>query len=99
APDEAAAIEQGRRLLALGPQGALIKGGHADGIEAVDLLFTGAGAVERITSTRINASCRGTGCALASAITSALASGLPLNVACRRAKPYVQQMLTRKRDK
>lgn len=94
APDEPDAAEQGRRLLALGPQAVLIKGGHAQGAEAIDLLVTAGGAMEWIATSRINATCRGTGCALASAITSGLASGLPLSVACRRAKSYVYQMLT-----
>jgi hydroxymethylpyrimidine/phosphomethylpyrimidine kinase len=95
AANETAAVEQARRLLDLGPQGVLIKGGHAEGTEAVDLLVTKSGAIERITDARIDATCRGTGCALASAITSGLASGLPLSAACRGAKSYVYQMLTR----
>ena len=36
-----AAIEaQGKALLAMGPQAVLMKGGHGDGPEAVDLLIT-----------------------------------------------------------
>lgn len=95
AVDEPALTEQARRLLALGPQAVLIKGGHTHGVEAVDLLVTGPQAVERLVATRLRATSRGTGCALASAVACGLARGLPVAVACRNAKDYVRSMLTR----
>jgi hydroxymethylpyrimidine/phosphomethylpyrimidine kinase len=93
ATGEDALIRQAQRLLALGPQVVLLKGGHAEGEEAVDLLVSGNGFVHRIVSARVPATSRGTGCALASAIAARLASGASLLEACQRAKRYVVDML------
>jgi hydroxymethylpyrimidine/phosphomethylpyrimidine kinase len=87
-------IAQAQRLLALGPRAVLIKGGHAAGEEAADLLVSGNVPVQRIVSLRVQASRRGTGCALASAIAAGLASGMPLAEACERAKRYMVTMLS-----
>lgn len=84
---------QAERILRLGPQAVLVKGGHANGDEAVDLLITATDPLLRMTAARVSASMRGTGCALASAIAAALALGLPLAEACRRAKHYVVEQL------
>jgi hydroxymethylpyrimidine/phosphomethylpyrimidine kinase len=94
ATGEDALIRQAQRLLALGPQVVLLKGGHSEGEEAVDLLVTGHGIVHRIVSARVPATSRGTGCALASAIAAGLASGASLLAACQQAKLYVVDMLT-----
>jgi len=99
ADNEIELVNQARRLLESGCHAILLKGGHATGEEAVDLLVAGnpAGSivVERITSKRVPTTSRGTGCALASGIAAALASGHPLLEACRRAKRYVlETMLT-----
>jgi len=91
---ERALIAQAQRLLALGPEAVLLKGGHAGGEEAVDLLISANNAVHRIASTRVGAIHRGTGCALASAITAGLVSGTPLVEACQQAKRYVVDMLS-----
>jgi hydroxymethylpyrimidine/phosphomethylpyrimidine kinase len=92
ATDEADLIRQGQRLLGFGSQAILLKAGHRDGEEAVDLLICGA-SIERIASKRVAGSSRGTGCALASGIAAGLAAGNPLDEACRAAKHYVQGML------
>jgi hydroxymethylpyrimidine/phosphomethylpyrimidine kinase len=88
-------IAQAQRLLSLGPRAVLIKGGHAIGEEAADLLVSGNVPAQRIASRRINAIRRGTGCALASAIAAGLASGVPLAEACERAKRYMVTILNR----
>ncbi|GAC1497282.1 MAG: bifunctional hydroxymethylpyrimidine kinase/phosphomethylpyrimidine kinase [Steroidobacteraceae bacterium] len=93
ATDELAFVAQAQRLLALGPQAVLLKGGHAGGDEAVDLLISGNKVVQRIASVRLRSIHRGTGCALASAVAAGLASGTPLSDACRQAKRYVRGML------
>jgi len=94
AVDEAELIEQGRCLLKYGPAAVLLKGGHATGENAVDLLIRGPQeAIERILSERQSGSSRGTGCALATAIAAGLAIGKSLPEACREAKSYVLQML------
>lgn len=93
ATKEAALLGQGRRLLDLGARAILLKGGHSDGEEAVDLLISHEG-VDRLVAPRIAGSSRGTGCALASAIAAELAGGRALREACAAAKRYVRGMLT-----
>ena len=81
--------EQAERLLALGANAVLIKGGHGGGPESVDLL------VEPTSFTRLAAdrvateNTHGTGCTLSSAIAAGLAKGLDLDQAARAAKSYV----------
>jgi hydroxymethylpyrimidine/phosphomethylpyrimidine kinase len=87
-------VAQARQLLAMGARAVLLKGGHAHEAEAADLLLADGSAPDWITSRRVGARCRGTGCALASAIAAALASGSSLQDACRSGKQYVLSMLT-----
>ena len=95
---EGALVEQAKRLLALGPRAVLIKGGHTEGEDAVDLLVCVDHDLRRIASVRLDATSRGTGCALASAISAGLSQGMPLPEACERAKSYVaEEMLSRGR--
>jgi hydroxymethylpyrimidine/phosphomethylpyrimidine kinase len=87
-------LTQARSLLAMGPRAVLLKGGHASGAEATDLLMGAHGAPQWLSSPRLEARCRGTGCALASAIAAALASGSSVEAACKSAKRYVLSMLS-----
>ena len=90
---ETAMREQGERLLALGARAVLLKGGHADGAESVDLLIEPT-AFTRLAADRIaTANTHGTGCTLSSAIAAGLAKGLPLAEAVRAAKTYVTEAL------
>ena len=68
----------------------LMKGGHLDGDEAVDVLcLPGGGTVEfRAPFTR-GVSTHGTGCTYSAAITAGLAQGLELRAAVAQAKRYV----------
>ncbi len=86
-------LRQARALLALGPGAVLLKGGHARGPEAVDLLLMRDAAPVWLRAPRIDATRRGTGCALASAIAAGLGAGLDLPAACMRAKEHVAQLL------
>jgi hydroxymethylpyrimidine/phosphomethylpyrimidine kinase len=80
---------QARELLALGARNVLIKGGHGDGVESVDLLV-GQGDVIRLSARRIaTKNTHGTGCTLSSAIAARLAKGLDLAAAAHDAKAYV----------
>jgi hydroxymethylpyrimidine/phosphomethylpyrimidine kinase len=79
----------GQALLAMGASNALIKGGHADGAEIIDLLVTPSGT-HSFTSPRINTMhTHGTGCTLASAIATGLGQGMALLPAVSRASAYV----------
>ena len=80
---------QGERLLALGARAVLIKGGHGERAESVDLLVA-PGAVTRLAAARIaTKNTHGTGCTLSAAIAAGLAKGLDLSAAARAAKDYV----------
>jgi hydroxymethylpyrimidine/phosphomethylpyrimidine kinase len=79
------------RLLALGPQAVLLKGGHLDGDRLVDLLLETSASATRFTDTRLQTtSTHGTGCTLASAIATGLAFGLTLKDAVTEARRYVR---------
>ena len=80
---------QAREILALGARNVLIKGGHGEGAESVDLLI-GQGEVVRFSASRIaTQNTHGSGCTLSSAIAAGLAKGLDLVDAVRDAKSYV----------
>jgi hydroxymethylpyrimidine/phosphomethylpyrimidine kinase len=88
-------LAQARALLATGAGAVLLKGGHAADAEAVDLLLPAHGAPQWLSAARIAARCRGTGCALSTAIAAGLAGGSSLPEACREGKQYVTSMLAR----
>jgi hydroxymethylpyrimidine/phosphomethylpyrimidine kinase len=92
ASSEAQMLSQAHALLRRGARAVLIKGGHGAGAEAVDLLVS-AHAIDRLAVARMDASCRGTGCALSSAVAASLGAGAPLNTACMLAKEYVTRLL------
>ncbi|MCB2108471.1 MAG: bifunctional hydroxymethylpyrimidine kinase/phosphomethylpyrimidine kinase [Rhodobacteraceae bacterium] len=80
-------------LRALGAEAVLLKGGHLEGDDVVDLLIS-ADNVVRLSDRRIaTRSTHGTGCTLASAIAAGLATGAPLEQAVVRARRYVRQAI------
>ncbi len=80
---------QAREILSLGARHVLIKGGHGEGTDSVDLLI-GQGDVVYLSAKRIaTKNTHGTGCTLSSAIAAGLAKGLDLGAAVREAKTYV----------
>ena len=90
AEDMAAAA---RRIHQLGPRWVLLKGGHADGDEVVDLLFDGE-RFDSLRSERIQTPhTHGTGCTFAAAITAALARGQTVREAFALAKHYVSEAI------
>jgi hydroxymethylpyrimidine/phosphomethylpyrimidine kinase len=71
----------------------LIKGGHSEGAESVDVLQA-PGSFTRLATERIaTKNTHGTGCTLSSAIAAGLAKGLSLAEAVRAAKTYVTEAL------
>jgi hydroxymethylpyrimidine/phosphomethylpyrimidine kinase len=82
-------IEQAQRLLRMGPRAVLLKGGHAAGAEAIDVLVLGDGDSLILASPRSTLQRRGTGCAFASAAAAALARGATISDASRAAKRYI----------
>jgi hydroxymethylpyrimidine/phosphomethylpyrimidine kinase len=80
---------QAREILSLGCLTVLIKGGHGEGTDSVDLLI-GQGTILRLGARRIaTKNTHGTGCTLSSAIAAGLAKGLELVDAVQAAKSYV----------
>ena len=94
ATDRQALLAQARALLATGTRAVLLKGGHAEGAASVDLLLSADGAPQWLSAPRLGTRCRGTGCALASAIAAGLARGSAIEEACAGAKRYVHSMLS-----
>jgi hydroxymethylpyrimidine/phosphomethylpyrimidine kinase len=80
---------QGKRLLAMGCRAVLIKGGHGQGAESIDYLFTGNGIIALAAPRIATKNTHGTGCSLSSAIAAALARGEGLESAVRQAKAWV----------
>ena len=88
-PDLAAMHHAAEAMLTLGVPAVLLKGGHMDGPEVIDLLATEAGTVEFRAPRIATRHTHGTGCTLASAIATGLAQGMALRDAVARARAYV----------
>jgi hydroxymethylpyrimidine/phosphomethylpyrimidine kinase len=87
--DAASAVVAGMRLLDMGAEAALVKGGHGRGRGVVDVLVERHGVTtwrHRRVRTR---STHGTGCTLSAAVAAGLARGDPLDSACGRAVDFV----------
>jgi hydroxymethylpyrimidine/phosphomethylpyrimidine kinase len=81
--------EAGRRILALGPGIVLVKGGHREGDEVVDIVCSAEGTRELRGPRLLTRHTHGTGCTLASAIAANLARGLAVDEAIDRARAYL----------
>jgi hydroxymethylpyrimidine/phosphomethylpyrimidine kinase len=89
AKNERAMSDQAAALRRLGAKAVLIKGGHAEGDQAIDILVDDGGEL-RLEAPRIATSnTHGTGCTLSSAIAAELAKGASLREAAAAAKAYI----------
>lgn len=80
-------------LLTLGADAVLLKGGHLESDQIIDVLATPDG-LKTFEDVRIDtASTHGTGCTLASAIATGLAQGLDIVGAVTRARAYVRRAI------
>ena len=94
-PDEAALESAARRLSEKFGTAILLKGGHLDGPQCLDLLVD-QGVLYRFTAARIPvAGSHGTGCTLSAAIAALLARGESLPNAVKIAKAYLGETLSR----
>lgn len=94
--DESAMRVAARQIVReLGAGSALVKGGHLEGDELVDILFDGAAdEYVRFARPRIaTQSTHGTGCTLSAAITAGLATGTPLREATAHALEYLNRAI------
>jgi hydroxymethylpyrimidine/phosphomethylpyrimidine kinase len=89
ARDEREMSAQAEALRRLGAKAVLIKGGHAEGDKAVDILVDDEGVL-RLEAPRVaTRNTHGTGCTLSSAIAAELAKGASIREAAVVAKAYV----------
>ena len=89
ATSEAAVEDQGKRLLAMGCQAVLIKGGHGQGAESIDYLIAAGGDIALAAEHIATKNTHGTGCSLSSAIAAGLAKGEAMETAVRNAKAWI----------
>jgi hydroxymethylpyrimidine kinase/phosphomethylpyrimidine kinase len=76
-----------RKIVEMGAQAAIVKGGHME--KATDVLFDG-NEIHQLGGDRVKVeNTHGTGCTFASALTAQLAAGRPLYEAITLAKAYV----------
>jgi hydroxymethylpyrimidine/phosphomethylpyrimidine kinase len=80
------------RLVELGCENVLVKGGHL-ATAATDVLLTGDGFFEFTTEKRDTVHTHGTGCTYSAAITAELAKGARLVDAVRTAKDYIDRAI------
>ena len=97
AEDEVGTVEQmeraARALVKMGAAAALVKGGHLEGGDVVDVLATGAG-VTRFSHKRLaTTSTHGTGCTLSAAVAAGFALGRPLERAVADALDFVHRAM------
>lgn len=89
------AMERAARLLveAHGARAALVKGGHLEGPETVDVLLADGVFHHHRHRRLVTTSTHGTGCTLSSAIAAHLALGHPLEGAVRHSLDWVHQAI------
>ena len=99
ATDVAGMETQARALLALGPKAVLLKGGHGEGSEAVDILLIRDGDPVRLVLPRVDTrNMHGTGCTLSAAIVAGFVLGESLQDAVAFAKYFVHAALLAGRE-
>mgnify|MGYP000011278950 FL=1 len=87
------------RILSLGCEAVLIKGGHLEGDRKIDKLYLADGRTEVYEHATIETrNTHGTGCTLSSAIASFLARGLDMCQAIAQAKDYLSQAIEAGKD-
>jgi len=91
--NEPGMIDAAAALRGLGPHAVLIKGGHLDLPESLDVLDDGAEPLVLAAPRVETENTHGTGCTLASAIAALLARGFALRDAVREAKSYLTRAM------
>ena len=87
-------LRVGESLLKLGPKHVLMKGGHMESNELLDILVSAGAEPVIFSSERIDTvHTHGTGCTTASAIAAGIAQGLSVTDAVSRARAYVRKAI------
>jgi hydroxymethylpyrimidine/phosphomethylpyrimidine kinase len=82
-----------RELVARGARAVLVKGGHLDGDDVVDVLCDEKG-VRQFRRARVRVKTHGTGCRLSAGIAANLALGESLDTAVERAGDFVHEIIS-----
>ncbi|PWR71574.1 bifunctional hydroxymethylpyrimidine kinase/phosphomethylpyrimidine kinase [Methanospirillum lacunae] len=90
--DDGSMIEAGMKILDLGTEAVVVKGGHGTGDESVDLLIDRNG-VTRLTSPRMPYQVHGSGCCFSAAVTGFMAQGYGVAESCRLGKDIVTKAI------
>lgn len=94
--DESSLQKAAEKLLRMGCQNVLIKGGHRTDGEMKDILFSENTSLSSISFSEkqiITANTHGTGCTLSSAIATYIAQGFPLSEAIQHGKAFLTEAL------
>ena len=82
-------VQQAEKLLAMGPEAVLMKGGHAEGPVCKDLLVSGGDNIWFEAPRLDTRNTHGTGCSMSSGIAAGLAKGLALSDAVNAAHAWL----------
>ena len=85
--------EAALRILDMGPKWVVVKGGHVEGPDAIDVATDGSQFIELVAPRIDTAHTHGTGCTFSAAIASCLAAGLDVPAALDRAKRFVTEAI------
>jgi hydroxymethylpyrimidine/phosphomethylpyrimidine kinase len=77
----------------LGASTVVVKGGHVEGDDAIDLIYDGVRFIETRSRRIMKGKLHGAGCVFSSAITANLAKGMDQIEAIRRAKRFVHRSI------
>jgi hydroxymethylpyrimidine/phosphomethylpyrimidine kinase len=92
--DIASMRKAAEKLVSLGARNVLVKGGHLDAEDAVDVLFEPVHGFREFSSPRIATQhTHGTGCTYSAAITAELAKGSTLREAIGSAKKFITEAI------
>jgi len=92
--DEEGLVKAARQLQEMGASGVLVKGGHLQGPEVVDVYLSAEGELHVLKSPRIQSlNVHGTGCTLSSAIAAYVAKGVDLRAAVELAKGFITRAI------
>jgi hydroxymethylpyrimidine/phosphomethylpyrimidine kinase len=88
------AAQAARRLMKKGARNVIVKGGHFNNREVIDILVDSKSKVTKFTNPRIDLEeSHGSGCNFSAAVASFLAIGMSLEESCRQANAYVHDAI------
>ena len=87
-------LRAAEKIRSLGPKNVVVKGGHLQAKEAVDLLIDSSGQAVRLVNPKVEIEeSHGSGCNFSAALTSMIANGKEVPIACAEANAFVHRAL------